>query len=165
MSSDILEQKCLTETCIGIQLQKQQRRLYSKADDNAVAKNIAVYTNLKRYCAGVHDTHIGGHELGKNQAEIDGVKYEAGEMDLSGYVGHRVKGYYDDKDLGTYTIVTAEDYKTTVLTIRADDIESYMKIISSDILRTQKREYARTDINLGLFITEDMQTLPQMKCL
>ena len=129
---------------------KNGRGGYTQADETLLEKYRSLY-KFDGIVQGVHDTYIGGQlELGKNQAEIDGVKYETGEMDLSGYVGHRVKGYYyDDKDLGTYTIVTAEDYKTTVLTIRADDIESYENH-QLGYFADSKTRYARTDINLGI---------------
>ncbi len=98
---------------------------------------------------GVGDTYIGGHHtLSENQAEIDGVKYESGSLDISDYVGHRIRGYYhSDKAGRVYTIITAKVYNTKVLTVSASDLESYDNSLLEYDDGTKIRK-AKTDINL-----------------
>lgn len=123
---------------------------YTQENETVLEKYHGLY-ELDGIVQGVYDTYIGGRfNLGKNQAEIGGVKYETGDIDLSDYVGHRVKGYYhNDEEQGTYTIISAADYKTETLTIPADDLESYENRELGYFDGTKTR-HVKTDINLSV---------------
>lgn len=129
---------------------EDEKAKYTADSETVLEKYRSIY-KLDGIVQGVHDTYIGGlYSLGENRAEIDGIGYETGEINLSDYVGHRIKGYYyEDKSSGTYTVISAADYKTQTLTIQADDLKSYENRVL-EYYDGARLKRAEADINLDV---------------
>lgn len=130
------------------------RLTYNELNESVLGKYHSIY-EYNGIVQGSGNTYIGGqHTLSDGQAEIDGVQYEAGNIDIGNYVGYRLKGYYhNDKESGVYTLMSAEVYNTKTLTVSADDLESYNNRLLEYTDGT-KIKRARTDTNLSVLYNE-----------
>ena len=97
-----------------------------KSGENILTKKLKLKKKKGLVTAAGLSNIYGINDLKEDEAQIDRVTYNTGELDIKGLLGHNVIFYYTEDELSDYNkiVLIIADQNNTVISINPDDVSA-----------------------------------------